>query len=93
MYAIIIAALTSIATSTDTNKRAVRERLDMVSSYVRNKQFPDHLSRRIIRYFRSLSLSRALYIVVLSCYCVCVSMCCSAVGVVRSVKNNKSFSL
>jgi hypothetical protein len=52
MYAIIIAALTSIATSTDMNKRAVRERLDMVASYVNSKQFPDHLGRRIRRYFR-----------------------------------------
>jgi hypothetical protein len=52
MYAVIIATLTSIATSTDTNKRAVRERLDMVASYVNSKHFPDHLSRRIRRYFR-----------------------------------------
>jgi len=52
MYAIIIAALTSIATITDTNKRAVGERLDMVASYVKIKRFPDQLGRRVRRYFR-----------------------------------------
>jgi hypothetical protein len=34
LYAIIIASLTSIVTSQDSNKRAIAERLDMVSSYV-----------------------------------------------------------
>jgi hypothetical protein len=52
LYAIIIAALTSIVTSTDSNKREVTERLDMVSSYVDSRRFPEYLGRRVRRYFR-----------------------------------------
>jgi len=52
LYAIIIAALTSIVTSTDSNKRVVTERLDMVSSYISSRRFPEELGRRVRRYFR-----------------------------------------
>lgn len=38
LYAMIIATLTSFAVETDANKKLVAERMEAVSSYVRNKE-------------------------------------------------------
>lgn len=52
VYAMVIASLTSVVTTMDSNQRIVSERLDAVSSYVKNRRFPRHLGRRLRRYFR-----------------------------------------
>ena len=52
VYALIIASLTSIVTGMDTNQRALTEKLQAVSSYVRIRRFPVVLGRRVRRYFR-----------------------------------------
>jgi len=52
VFAMIIASLTSVVTSSDMNARKVSEQLDSVSSFVQNRQFPNALGRRIRRHFR-----------------------------------------
>ena len=52
VYAMVIASLTSVVSTMDSNQRIVSERLDAVSSYVKNRRFPRHLGRRLRRYFR-----------------------------------------
>jgi len=52
VYAMVIASLTSVVTTMDSNQRIVSERLDAVSSYVKNRRFPNRLGRRLRRYFR-----------------------------------------
>lgn len=52
VFAMIIASLTSVVTSSDMNQRKVSEQLDSVSSFVQNRQFPQVLGRRIRRHFR-----------------------------------------
>ena len=51
-FAMIIAALTSVVTSMDTNARKTAEQLDAVASFVTNRNFPEALGRRIRRHFR-----------------------------------------
>ena len=51
-FAMIIAALTSVVTSMDTNARKTAEQLDAVASFVANRNFPEALGRRIRRHFR-----------------------------------------
>jgi hypothetical protein len=52
VFAMIIAALTSVVTTMDTNARKTAEQLDAVASFVINRNFPDGLGRRIRRHFR-----------------------------------------
>ena len=51
-FAMIIANLTSVVTSSDMNAKKTAEQLDAVSSFVANRQFPHTLGRRIRRHFR-----------------------------------------
>jgi CRP-like cAMP-binding protein len=52
IFAVIIANLTAVVTSADTNTRKTAEQLDAVSSFVATRQFPTALGQRIRRHFR-----------------------------------------
>lgn len=52
VYAMVIASLTSIVSAMDSNARRVSEKIDVVSVYIENRQFPRSLGRRLRRHFR-----------------------------------------
>ena len=52
VFAVIIAAITSIVTHLDTNKRRATEQLDAVQSFIQTRKFPHEMGRRIRRHFR-----------------------------------------
>jgi hypothetical protein len=52
IFATIIAAITSVVTSSDMNARKTAEQLDAVASFVQVRQFPENMARRIRRHFR-----------------------------------------
>jgi len=52
IYALIVAILTTVVMSSDANARAMSERLDAISSYVKARGFEPTLARRLRLYFR-----------------------------------------
>ena len=52
VFATIIAAITSVVSGMDVNKRKTEEQLNAVSSFVVNRNIPGSLGRRIRRHFR-----------------------------------------
>lgn len=53
VFAMIVASLTSVMTSQDTNVSATGQQLDAVKSFVRNRKIHPDLGRRIRRHFRN----------------------------------------
>jgi hypothetical protein len=52
IFAMVIAQITAVVSTMDTNARKTAEQLDAVTSFVEVRQFPDALGRRIRRHFR-----------------------------------------
>lgn len=51
-YGYIIATLSSFMSQVDCNERLMQERMDRISSYMRQRKFPIRLGREVNRYFR-----------------------------------------
>jgi len=52
IFAMVIAQITAVVSTMDTNARKTAEQLDAVTSFVEMRQFPEALGRRIRRHFR-----------------------------------------
>eukprot|EP00614_Pseudopedinella_elastica_P009436 CAMPEP_0172599062 /NCGR_PEP_ID=MMETSP1068-20121228/19154_1 /TAXON_ID=35684 /ORGANISM="Pseudopedinella elastica, Strain CCMP716" /LENGTH=747 /DNA_ID=CAMNT_0013399195 /DNA_START=167 /DNA_END=2406 /DNA_ORIENTATION=+ len=52
VFGMIIASLTSVVSTMDSNARKTAEQLDAVASFVEQRKFPEGLGRRIRRHFR-----------------------------------------
>ena len=53
IFAMVIAQITAVVSTMDTNARAISEQLDAVTSFVIVRNFPEALGRRIRRHFRN----------------------------------------
>ena len=59
VYAMIIASVTSIVQTMDSNTKLVQQELDSISSYCRIANFPKKLGKRVRRYFRHYYASKS----------------------------------